>query len=104
MAETWAQYVRRATQGTTQIQLALVTGVAQTAIGRWLRGETAAPRAESVVAFARAIGKPPVEALVAAGYLMPYEVEQRIEVTQPLSDYGTDDLLDELRRRTIHGV
>ena len=45
MAETWAQYVRRATEGTTQVQLALVTGVAQTAIGRWLRG------AEFVKAF-----------------------------------------------------
>ncbi|WP_328358363.1 helix-turn-helix domain-containing protein [Mycobacterium sp. NBC_00419] len=103
MAETWAQYVRRATQGTTQVQLALVTGVAQTAIGRWLRGETAAPRAESVVAFARAIGKPPVEALVAAGYLTPSEAAQRIEVNQALSEYSTNDLLDELRRRTVDG-
>jgi transcriptional regulator with XRE-family HTH domain len=101
MTETWAQYVRRATQGTTQAQLALVTGVAQTAIGRWLRGETEAPRAESVTAFARAIGKPPVEALVAAGYLTPTEAAQRIEINRPLSDYSTDDLLDELRHRTI---
>ncbi len=103
MSETWAQYVRRATHGTTQVQLALVTGVAQTAIGRWLRGETEAPRAESVVSFARAIGKPPVEALVAAGYLTPNEAAQRIEVTHPLGDYSTSDLLEELRRRTIHG-
>ncbi|HPY25393.1 MAG TPA: helix-turn-helix transcriptional regulator [Mycobacterium sp.] len=103
MAENWAQYVRRATQGTTQVQLALVTGVAQTAIGRWLRGETAAPRAESVVAFARAIGKPPVEALVAAGYLTSQEAAQRIEVTRAINDYSTDDLLEELRRRTING-
>lgn len=103
MTESWAQYVRRATAGTTQVQLALVTGVAQTAIGRWLRGDTAAPCAESVVAFARAIGKPPVEALVAAGYLLPSEAAQRIEVTHPLSDYSTDDLLEELRRRTLAG-
>ena len=103
MTESWAQYVRRATQGTTQAQLALVTGVAQTAIGRWLRGETEAPRAESVVGFARAIGKPPVEALVAAGYLTPSEAAQHIEVLNPLSDVATDDLLEELRRRTING-
>lgn len=56
MTESWAQYVRRATAGTTQVQLALVTGVAQTAIGRWLRGDTAAPRAEwlaSLIAWVR---------------------------------------------------
>lgn len=103
MVESWAEYVRRATEGTTQVQLAQVTGVAQTAIGRWLRGETQAPRAESVVSFARAIGKEPVEALVAAGYLEPTEAAGHIQVTQPLSEYSTDALLEELRRRTTSG-
>lgn len=102
--ESWAEYVRRVTRSMTQTQIAEKTGVAQTAIGRWLRGETGAPRAESVVAFARAVGKPPVEALIAAGYLHPDEVAATASVQSSVREFTTDELLNEVRRRTIEGT
>lgn len=81
---------------------ATLTGVDQTAIGRWLRGDTGAPRAESVVAFARAVNRPPVEALIVAGYLSPDDV-QGATVRGSLDDFTVDELLDELRKRSSHG-
>ena len=98
MPVNWSQYVRRITRGQTQTQIAERSGVAQTNIGRWLRGDPGMPRAESVVALARAYGQPPTEALVAAGYITAPEGESTGRT--PLSAYSTSDLLDELRRRT----
>ena len=99
--ETWAEYVRRVTRSVSQTEIADKTGVAQTAIGRWLRGDTGAPRAESVVAFAKAVGRPPVEALIAAGYLEPSDAGQTVSVGQSIREFSIDELLDELRRRSI---
>ena len=87
----------------SQTEIAERTGVAQTAIGRWLAGKTGAPRAESVVAFARAVGKPAVEALIAAGYLEPADAKEIANVGQSIREFTTDELLDELRQRTIDG-
>lgn len=101
--ENWAEYVRRVTRSMSQTEIADKAGVAQTAVGRWLRGDTGAPRAESVVAFARAIGRPPVEALIAAGYLEPGDATETASVQASIRDVSTDELLDELRRRTIDG-
>jgi len=99
--ETWAEYVRRVTRSMSQTEIAEKTGVAQTAIGRWLRGETGAPRAESVVAFANAVGTPPVEALIVAGFLKPENVTQVVNIRPSIQDFSTEELFDELRRRTI---
>lgn len=96
-SETWAEYVRRVTAHLSQAKAAELAGVNAAAVSRWVRGE--APRAESVVAFARALGVPPVEALVAAGYISSTEANHAIEVRTPISDYSDVELLDELRRR-----
>lgn len=97
--ETWAQYVKRIAGGLTQTQVAEKSGVAQTNIGRWLRGDPGLPKAESVVAFARAFQQPPVEALVAAGYITFEEGSNRYGARTPLSEYRDDELINELRRR-----
>lgn len=98
--DDWAGYVRRVTAGMTQVQASDTTGVAQTAISRWLRGGTDAPRAEYVVAFARALGQNPVEALIAAGYLTKQEAGVPAS-RSPISDYSNDELLEELGRRVV---
>lgn len=51
-SERWAEYVRRVTAHMTQSRAAELAGVNPAAVGRWIRGDTDAPRAESVVAFA----------------------------------------------------
>lgn len=95
--ESWPDYVRRIAGSLTQVQIAEKAGVAQTNVGRWLRGEPGLPRAESVIAFARAFGEKPVEALIAAGYLTHEEAAETART--PLGSYGYSELIAELQRR-----
>lgn len=95
--KSWSAYVGRVANGLTQVQIAQKTGLAQTNVGRWLRGEPGAPKAESVIAFAKAFGQSPVEALMAAGYLDAADVS--LPAPRPLATYSERDLLDELRSR-----
>lgn len=99
VVETWPDYVRRIAAGLTQAQIAEKIGVASSNVGRWLRGEPGMVRAETVIAFAKAFNEPPMEALVAAGYFSPDESAGQART--PLSQYSTDELFAELRRRTI---
>ena len=93
----WSLYVRRIAGGLNQVQIAEKAGLSQTNIGKWLRGEPGAPRAESVIAFARAFDQPPIEALVAAGYLTAAEAQSTART--PLDDYSYTELIAELQRR-----
>ena len=102
--ETWSEYVRRVSSPLTQTQISERCGVAQTNIGRWLRGDPGLPRAESVVAFARAFEQPVIEALVAAGYITPDEVGISFvphKGRTSIREFSTEELFAELRRRTI---
>lgn len=58
--------------GDTQAAIAESAGVDQTTAGRWVRGEVS-PSAASATLFAKAHGRNPVEAWVAAG-LIPESV------------------------------
>lgn len=98
--EDWSDYVRRIAGGLNQLEIAAKTGLAQTNIGRWMRGEHVIPKAESVVAFARAFNEPPVEALVAAGYITAEEAGARARKAKtPLREYSEHELIDELSSR-----
>jgi transcriptional regulator with XRE-family HTH domain len=100
--ELWTDYVRRIAENLNQLEIAAKTGISQTNIGRWLRGAPGIPKADNVVQFARAFDQPPVEALMAAGYITPDEagVKAKLPKTRtPLRDYTDVELVDELRRR-----
>lgn len=97
--ETWPDYVRRVVGKATQQQIEDRTGIPASNVGRWLRGEPVQPKADSVVAFARAYKQSPVEALVAAGYLTIEEVDVQRRYKTALSEYETAELFEELRRR-----
>lgn len=97
--DTWARYVNRIAGHLKQADIADKTGVAQTNVGRWLRGDPGMPRAESVVAFARAFGQPPVEALAAAGYITAREASPDSAARTPLSKYTNAELVAELQNR-----
>lgn len=99
---TWWRYVELLTGDASQKDIAAATGFDQSSISRWQRG-TITPRAEAVVALARAYGSSPVEALVAAGYLSSSE-SGVVELTAPtgdLSRVSIDSLLSEIRRRVL---
>jgi len=98
--DQWARYVRDVAGNLNQLEIAAKTGIAQSNVGRWLRGEPGIPKAESVVALARAFDQPPIEALVAAGYITEAEAGAKARRARtPLNDYTEAELLDELRRR-----
>jgi transcriptional regulator with XRE-family HTH domain len=99
---TWWRYVLTVTGNAAQKDIAAATGIDQSSISRWQRG-TITPRAEAVVALARAYGRSPVEALVAAGYLSPTElgVVEMTTLTGDLSRASIDSLLSEIRRRVL---
>jgi transcriptional regulator with XRE-family HTH domain len=101
---TWWPYVLTVTGNATQKDIAAATGIDQSSISRWQRGSNT-PRAEAVVALARAYGRSPVEALVAAGYLSSSElgVVEMTTLTGDLSGASIDSLLSEIRRR-VHGA
>jgi transcriptional regulator with XRE-family HTH domain len=101
LSNPWAEYVRRIVGGLKQVQIAERTGLAQTNVGRWLRGEPGMPKAESVVALARAFNQPPVEALVAAGYVTNEEASAEFCVRTSLGEYSIDELLAEIRSRAM---
>jgi transcriptional regulator with XRE-family HTH domain len=98
----WWRYVATVTGNVAQKEIADATGIDQSSISRWQRG-TSTPRAEVVVALARAYGRSPVEALVAAGYLSSTEagVGELTTLTGDLTGVSVDSLLDELRRRLL---
>lgn len=95
---SWWDYVVRVAGTDVQKQMALDTGISESAFSRWKKGTHAAD-AGNVVAFARAHNRPPVEALVAAGYLSESEAAAVIEVQRDLEERTDDELLAEVRRR-----
>ena len=99
---SWWSYVVTITGNATQKDIAAASGIDQSSISRWQRG-TNTPRAEAVVAIARAYGRSPVEALIAAGYVDRDElgVVELGTLTGDLTRASTDSLLSELRRRVV---
>jgi hypothetical protein len=95
--QTWPDYVRRISKGLKQEEISEMTGISQTTISAWFRGAPAMPKAEMVIAFAKAFRQPPVEALVAAGYLDAADAASTVRT--PLSEYSSGELFDELRSR-----
>jgi len=100
MSEKWSQYVTALTEDGLQKDAADAAGIDQSSISRWKSGKLkAAPDAHKVVAFARALGRPPVEALAAASYITDSEAHDVITVRQSPADITDDDLARELLDR-----
>lgn len=92
---TWWDYVGRIANGATQDKIARLVDVTGPTIGRW---KTSAPRPENVAAFARAYGRPVLEAFIAAGFLTEEDAATQVTITRQ-QDPSDEELLDLLRRR-----
>lgn len=95
---TWWEYVQRVSRGATQVQIAQRTGIEQTSVSRWKRG-TGGVRPDSVAAFARAYGRPVIEAYVAAGYLDEQDAAGHITLAADPAALRDEQLIAELERR-----
>ncbi|MCH9722307.1 MAG: helix-turn-helix domain-containing protein [Actinomycetia bacterium] len=96
--ETWPEYLRRISGGATQAQIAARIGIGRLSVCNWLHGKTQ-PKAEKVISVARAFGRPPVEALLAAAYLGAEEVGGPVKVSVSLEQVLGELLGAEVLRR-----
>ena len=99
---SWPEYVKGHLRGRTQVELAELVGVSQTAVSRWLRGKQGVD-AEQAVGFARAVRDEPVAALVAAEFLTAKEAGMRPAVAPDYSQLSNDELLELVRARMEKG-
>lgn len=99
MDTDWWNYVSEVAGGATQRSISVRTDIEQSAISRWKRGKGIS--VESVIKFARAYGRPPVEAIIAAGYITADEAGVPISVQNnpPLDEIPTEELHEEIGRR-----
>jgi len=99
MTNNWASYLRTITGGASGAAIARKLGVSDSKVSYWKRGERP-PTISETITVARAYGRPPLEGLVAAGYLDPDDLEGEVSV-QPvtLGSFTDAQLADELLRR-----
>lgn len=95
---SWKQYVEHHMQGRTQVALASLVEVSPGAISRWLSG-TQGVNAAVAISFARKVGDSPLQALIAAGHLVPAEAEHVVNLAPDYSQLSVDELLELLRDR-----
>ena len=95
---SWQQYVTRHKAGRSQVELADLVNVSQTAVSRWLKG-TQGVDAAVAIRFARAVGDEPLTALVEAGYLTLEEAGATPAQRPDLSRLTNDELLELVRSR-----
>ena len=96
--QTWIEYLQQVTSGLTRQQISRITGINVSGVSRWLGGQNR-PNADKVIALARGLGRPPIEALIAAGYLEPEDAEGVIEVKRSRRELSDAELLVELQDR-----
>lgn len=96
--ESWTDYVLRTTRGLPRKDIAAAAQIDVSGVSRWLTG-VSRPSPGKVIAFARGLHQPPIEALIAAGYLEAEEVPGAISVVQARSTISDEDLLDEVAQR-----
>lgn len=94
----WWEYVVRIAKTEVQKKMAADTGISETAFSRWKNG-TNKPEAPHVITFARAYGRPAVEALVAAGILSADDAGQAIEIHRGVDDFTDSELLEAIGLR-----
>lgn len=98
MSESWWEYVSRISADAARKDVAAAAQIDVSALSRWKAGDT--PRAENVIALARAYGRPVDEAMIAAGYFTVEDlVDDPVVVQSSIRDVSDAELADEVSRR-----
>ena len=94
-AMTWWQYVEHIALDETQERIARRIDVSTPTVSRW---KTSSPKPETAAAFARAYGRPVVEAFIAAGFLTADDAKAQVTINR-YEDPSDDQLLALISRR-----
>ncbi|PWJ22816.1 hypothetical protein ATK17_0014 [Branchiibius hedensis] len=94
---SWWEYVEQVAKTSRQRDISDRSGIDAANVSRWKGGHI--PKAEMVAEFARAYGRPVLEAFVAAGFLTPMEAKERPAAAPSLGSLTDEELLDEIRKR-----
>ena len=97
----WWAYVQKRAKGESNSRIAQAVGVTPSSVSRW--GGGSMPDPAQAAAFARAYGRPVLEAFVAAGFLTPQEARERPSTPPSIDDLTDEELLDEIRKRMLQG-
>lgn len=97
----WWTYFKTTAGTDDGATIAEAAGVTAPQVSRWKTG-TNKPDADKIISFARHYKRPPVEALIASGYILPSEVGDVIEIRSTAADIPDEGLLDELSDRLLH--
>lgn len=98
---TWWTYVQRHAAGARNAHIAAAIGITPSSVGRWSSGSN--PDPAQAAAFARAYGRPVLEAFVAAGFLTPREAGERPAAAPSLATLSDIDLINEVWSRMTGG-
>lgn len=82
-----------------QADVALLSGVSQGTISRWINDKGNGPDIEGAINFARACDGNPIEALVVLGVIRPRELNQVVEVGASADDLSNGELVELLAKR-----
>ncbi len=101
---TWPVYLRIITDGAPGVEIAKRAAVPNSTVSRWLDG-SAHPRPKQVVKIARAYEVDPLQALIAAGYLEPGEVDLAAITPRKLQlrEFSELEIAEEMVRRIAEG-
>lgn len=95
----WGTYLRTISDGASGAEIARKLGISDSKVSYWKRGDRP-PTISEAISVSRAYGRPPLEGLVAAGYLDEDEVSEQVTVKPAVLGKFTDaQLADELLRR-----
>jgi transcriptional regulator with XRE-family HTH domain len=94
----WWDYVQQVSEGASQVDIAKKVDISSATVSRW-KTNAAAGDPAPVAAFARAYGRPVLEAFVAAGFLTAEEAGvTQIQIPDDLTLQDAKVLLDQLQR------
>lgn len=96
---SWWTYVTRTSGTDSPKAMAVKTRIDGPHFSKWKNGVVPGPQIAAT--FARAYGRPVLEAFVAAGFLTPAEANERPVAAPSLDSLSDDELVDEIRRRML---
>jgi len=99
MSTQWSQYLQHIAAGLSGREIAVRVGATDAKVSYWKTGRRL-PNVAECIQVARAFGRPPLEALIGAGYLDAGDVSDTVTIEhRTIEEFSDTELAQELLRR-----